>query len=266
MRNLFRNFLLGVATFAAVNAPMGLFAQSPEKLSTRPSVAAAAEHVRMVYVNALTGAIMPNLAVGPDEATSVRADVKAVPLVHAVDSSNRGVSERLVPLNMVNVTARHCAKYGVGHLAEHSAAWEIAVKLCDADETTAYYTHTDHNLRTNAGADWQAAVMGTTSAQPASCNYIAVSNDATAPAATDTTLASEIAANGLSRAQGTYAHTNGTSSYTIQKVFSATGTQASQKTALFNASSAGTMCFENTYTQVTVNNGDTLTVTWTVNI
>jgi hypothetical protein len=120
-------------------------------------------------------------------------------------------------------------------------------------------------LRTTAGGDWQASVMGNTAAPPATCNYIALSNDATAPAAGDTAVASEIASNGLSRSQGTYAHTNGTASFTIQKVFSATGTQASQKAGLLNAASTGTLCFENTYTQVTVNNGDTLTVTWTIN-
>jgi hypothetical protein len=128
-----------------------------------------------------------------------------------------------------------------------------------------------HNLRTTGGADWQASAMANTSAQPASCNYVAVTNDATAPAAGDCaagssacTLTSEISTNGLARAQGTYAHSNGTASYTVAKTFSASGTQASQKSGLFNASSSGTMCFEATYSAVTVNSGDTLTITWTV--
>lgn len=168
------------------------------------------------------------------------------------------VLERTVALNMVSVSARHCLKYAQNGVVD--------VLACAADPSTLYYSHTDHNLRTTAGGDWQSSVMGNTAAQPASCNYIAVSADATAPAAADTVLAGEISSNGLSRAIGTYAHSNGTASYTVQKVFSATGTQASQKTGLFNASSSGTMCFENTYTSVTVNNGDTLTVTWTINI
>jgi len=130
---------------------------------------------------------------------------------------------------------------------------------------TEFYRELTHNIRTTAGGDWQASVMGNTSAPPATCNYIAVTNDASAPAAGDSSLASEIAANGLSRAIGTYAHTAGTASYTISKTFSASGTQASQKTGLFNASGAGTMCFEASYTAVTVNNGDSLTVTWTIN-
>lgn len=161
--------------------------------------------------------------------------------------------ESLVSKNRVSVQARHCQKY-VGNFS-----------ACAADPSTLFYDHEDHNLRTTAGGDWQASVMGNTSAPPATANYIALSNDATAPSAADTSVAAEIVSNGLSRAQGVYAHTNGTASYTIQKVFNATGTQASQKTGLLNASSVGTLVFENTYTQVTVNNGDTLTVTWTIN-
>ena len=125
----------------------------------------------------------------------------------------------------------------------------VVARHADGSE---FYRELTHNIRTTAGGDWQASVMGNTSAPPATCNYIAVTNDASAPAAGDTTLASEIAANGLTRAQGTYAHTGGTASYTISKTFSASGTQASQKTGLFNASGSGTLCFEATYTAVTV--------------
>lgn len=179
-------------------------------------------------------------------------------LVLAIASiGSAGVGERLVLQNQVNIQARHCQKYVGPHGLDYTS--------CLADPRTIFFDETNHNLRTTAGGDWQASVMGNTSAPPATGNYIAVSNDAAAPAAGDTTLASEITTNGLARAQGTYAHTASTASYTIQKVFSATGTQASQKTGLFNASSVGTMIFENTYTQVTVNNGDTLTVTWTIN-
>lgn len=163
--------------------------------------------------------------------------------------------------NDVNIAWRHCQAYENAQ----GVVDELGAAMCAGDARTLFKSETRHNLRTNAGGDWQASVMANTSAPPATCNYIALSNDSTAPAPSDTSVASEIAANGLSRAQGTYAHTTGTSSFTVQKVFSATGTQASQKAGLLNASSSGTLCFENTYTQVTVNNGDTLTVTWTVN-
>lgn len=165
----------------------------------------------------------------------------------------RSVVETLPPpVHPVLLEWRHCQNYIVKGILNY--------ERCARNPGTLFKSELTHNLRTNAGADAQASQMGNTSTQAASCNYIALTNDSAAPSATDTTLASEITTNGLGRAQGTYAHTTGTAVFTVQKVFSATGTQASQKTGLFNASSVGTMCFEAAYTTVTVNNGDTLTV------
>ena len=100
------------------------------------------------------------------------------------------------------------------------------------------------NLRTNAGIDWQANVMGATSAPPAQANWIALSSDVAAPAATDTVLASEFTTLGLSRAQATFAHTTGQTNFTLTKTFTATGTATVAKAAIFNASTSGTMVFE----------------------
>ena len=98
-------------------------------------------------------------------------------------------------------------------------------------------------------------------------NYIALSNDAAAPAATDTTLTGELTSNGLNRQQGTVSHTVGTNQTTVQKVFTFTGgTQAVQKSALFNLSSSGIMAHEVQFTQRTLNTNDTLTVTYSISI
>lgn len=123
------------------------------------------------------------------------------------------------------------------------------------------------NLRTNGGADWQADVMGKTT-QPAPAQWIALTTNTGAPAAGDTVLTGEISTGGLARAQGTYTHTNGTTSYKITYTFTATATQtAVHKAGLFNASTAGTMVFEtNLSSDATLASGDTLTVEWTVNI
>jgi hypothetical protein len=124
-------------------------------------------------------------------------------------------------------------------------------------------------MRTNAGADFQAAVMGGTSAQPAQANYMGLSTDATAPGATDTTLASELTASGLGRAQATYAHTASSGTYTLSKTFtSADATPRTiQKIGVFNASSAGTLVFETALpSPPTLVSGDQLTVTETVSI
>ena len=130
-----------------------------------------------------------------------------------------------------------------------------------------------HNLRTTGGADWQANAMGTTGSQPAAATYIALTNDSASPAAGDCaagssacTLPSEITGNGCGRAQGTYAHSNGTTSWSTSHTWTATGAQQVQKAGMFNASSSGTMAFEASFSQVTLANTDTLTVTWTVSI
>lgn len=124
-------------------------------------------------------------------------------------------------------------------------------------------------LRTDAGKDFQSAVMGTTGAQPAPANYIGLTEDATAPAAGDTTLTGELAGNGLGRAQATYAHTTGASTYTLTKTFtSSDGTARTiRKAGVFNAAANGTMVFETAVTNPPVlQSGDQLTLTETVTI
>ncbi len=123
------------------------------------------------------------------------------------------------------------------------------------------------NLRTTAGLDWQADVMGNAS-QPVSARWIGLTTNATAPAAGDTALTGEITTGGLGRAAGTYAHTAAATSYTISNTFTATATHtAVAKAGLFTATTAGTLAFETLLsTTATLASGDTLAVTWTVNI
>jgi len=152
---------------------------------------------------------------------------------------HRGIEESAnrVP-NMVHIVARH-------------------------KDGTVFYDQWVHNLRTNAGINWQYGQMAGTTA--AVCTYIALSNDSGTPAATDTSVASEITTNGLARALATAAHTTNATSYTLSYTFTATGSQSAQKAGMLNASSAGTLCFENTFTAVSMVSGDTLAVTWTIN-
>lgn len=127
-------------------------------------------------------------------------------------------------------------------------------------------------MRTNVGSDHQARVMADTASNGtgtcAPANYIALSTDTTAVAASDTTLAGELTANGLGRAQATYAHTTGASSYSLTKVFTSTDvtSRTVSKIGIFNASSVGILVFEANVTPQVVNNGDTLTVTETISI
>ncbi|MEW6605217.1 MAG: hypothetical protein AB1351_11105 [Thermoproteota archaeon] len=130
------------------------------------------------------------------------------------------------------------------------------------------YHYEDHNLITNAGRNFIAAELGDNdTASTSVAEFIALSTDNTAPAASDTTLAGEITTNGLQRAQGTYAHTVDADSWTISNTFQATGNHTGvQKAGLFTASSSGTMMAENTFSSVNLASGDQLTITWTIDL
>jgi hypothetical protein len=125
-----------------------------------------------------------------------------------------------------------------------------------------------HNLILNVGrVQYHKQCFGTSGLSANGMNYIALSNDATAPAATDTTLTAEIAANGLSRAQGTVTLPTGSGNQTtVDKTFTATGAQACQKAALFDASSAGNMNHELLFTQRSLQTNDTIQVTYTLTL
>lgn len=99
-------------------------------------------------------------------------------------------------------------------------------------------------------------------------NFIGLSNDALTETAASTTLSSEIAANGLARAQGTITLPTGAGTQTtIAKTFTcATAPQAAQKAALFTASSGGIMGHVLAFTQRSLQIGDTLAVTFTITL
>lgn len=103
--------------------------------------------------------------------------------------------------------------------------------------------------------------------------YMGLTTNATAAGATDISLSEELSGSGWTRAQCTYAHTTGASTYTLTKTFtSADATPRTiNKMAIFNAlSNAGTaaqMIFESAITSPpTLVSGDTITVTETVTI
>lgn len=129
------------------------------------------------------------------------------------------------------------------------------------------FTETNSNLITNAGKDFIADQLGSTTPGTNGANYIALSSDATAPAATDTSLTGEITSGGLERAQGTYAHTAGTNTYTVTHTFTATASHTDvQKSGLFTAATGGVMMAENTFSAVNLLSGDQLQIEWTITI
>jgi hypothetical protein len=124
------------------------------------------------------------------------------------------------------------------------------------------------NLITNTGrVQIHTQVYGTTGLLTNGFNYIALTNDATAPAATDTVLASEITTNGLQRVQGVVTLPTGSGTMTtVANTFTYTGggSQGVQKTALFTAISSGVMCHEIAFTQRTLFTSDTIALTFTI--
>jgi hypothetical protein len=128
-------------------------------------------------------------------------------------------------------------------------------------------------LRTNAGRDFQANVMGyggaggagTGAMRPA--DYLGITSDNTAPDATRTTLPSEVSSGSLTRAQAIYAHTSGTASYTLTKTFTSDQPINVAKLGVFNAPSGGTMVFETLLNSpAPMQSGDQLALTETVTL
>ena len=120
-----------------------------------------------------------------------------------------------------------------------------------------------YNLLTNTGRVQLHTFMYGTSSRTNGFNYIALSNDGTAPAAGDTSLTAELSGNGLSRVQGTVTLPTGSGNVTgIAHTFTFVGSsQAVQKVALFDSASGGVMNHEILYTQRTLLTNDQLAVT-----
>lgn len=145
---------------------------------------------------------------------------------------------------------------------------EAKCQIPDPRDVTVVDEWEQDNLVTNAGRDflhlqgYQTTGLGTNG-----LNFIALTNTAITPAVGDTTLSGEIVTNGLSRAQGTVAHTGGTNTTTVAHTFTcATAAQACQGCALFTASSAGTMNHEFSFTQRSLQVADTITTTHSISL
>lgn len=145
----------------------------------------------------------------------------------------------------------------------------------DFDEKRGLFLYRDEdpveslNEITNAGRIQLHTFCYGTASRTNGLNYIGLSNDGTATAPADTALTSELSGNGLTRAQGTVTPPTGSGNQTtIQHVFTYTGggSQAVQKTALFDQASGGVMAHEILFTQRTLFTNDTLTVTFTLTL
>jgi len=126
------------------------------------------------------------------------------------------------------------------------------------------------NLVTNTGRVQLHNFCYGTTARSNGFNYIGITNDATAPAATDTSLIGELAVDGLGRAQGTVTLPTGTASITeVLHTFNYVGvaSQGVRKAALFNQVSGGVMNHEVLFsTPRTLLTNDNLVVTFLITL
>jgi hypothetical protein len=143
----------------------------------------------------------------------------------------------------------------------HVSTW---IQRAGEDEPTFWSHHA--GVLTTIGANWIEDQLGDSpSTSPA--DYISLSTSSSSPAAGWTQIVSEIASGGLSRAQGSYTST-GDGQWTIDYQWTASATHTDvQLTGLqYGASGDGNLLAADTFTPVTLNNGDKLTVTWTITV
>jgi hypothetical protein len=120
------------------------------------------------------------------------------------------------------------------------------------------------NLVTSAGKAGVASRINGSGGE-AAFTYIAMGTGTNAAAAGDTTLQTELAASGLSRANATASRvtttvTNDTAQ--LVQTFTVTGTVAVTESGVLNAGSSGTLLARQVFSAINVVNGDSLQITW----
>ena len=139
------------------------------------------------------------------------------------------------------------------------------------DPSRITYLKPSYNIRTSAGALWQAGVMGQAAGVPS--GYIALSTAVLSPLNADTTLASEITSGtnaGLARAAATYqayvapAVMGNAFTYQLYKLFTTSAAANVNSAGQLTASSLGTLFVEANFSAIAAlgQDNDQLGVTW----
>lgn len=133
--------------------------------------------------------------------------------------------------------------------------------ICHRSDGSVKWVVDTHNLVTSAGKAQLALLAGDASATP--FIYLAVGTSSTAPAIGQTTLGSELATSGLSRAAATVSRVTTTvanDTLQLQYMWTVSGsTQTIEEAGIFNASSVGTMLGRALTSSKTVVAGETVT-------
>lgn len=127
-----------------------------------------------------------------------------------------------------------------------------------------------YNLVTNTGRVQLHTFCYGTAPRTNGFNYVALSNNATPPAATDAILAGELSGNGLTRVQGIVTLPTGTGNATTilgNFIYTGVSPQGVQKAALFDLASGGVMNHEIAFaTPRTLIPNDSLVVSFSVTL
>ncbi len=161
------------------------------------------------------------------------------------------------PVFQENNLFRFLLKHGI--VSPH--AWKIPFLLGHWSDKKVV-----RNLVTTVGKALVAGLING-SGTPAAATYIAVGTGTNAANVADTTLQTESATAGLSRAAGTVSlvtTTTANDTAQILKSFSVTGTVAVTESGVLNAASVGTLLCRQVFSAINVVNGDTLQITWKV--
>jgi hypothetical protein len=152
-----------------------------------------------------------------------------------------------------------------------SFIWQATGKMwVEADGSYTIFWSRHAGVLTNDGKDWLEDQISDSPSAATIAKWIALTRNSHAPAAGDHRLWNEIdTAGGLDKVEGTYAST-GVGTWTVIKQFTAdTDYVAVQATGLHWTTTGmenGTMLCADTFTPVTLANGDKLTITWSLSI
>ena len=125
------------------------------------------------------------------------------------------------------------------------------------------------NLVVTDGKEEVARLISSASLSGDDFEYIAIGDNATAEAAGQTALSSEISSAGGERVAGYVSiQTTSVSNDTCQFVttYNFTASFTVQESGLFNHTSAGDMLCRQTFTALSVSSADALTVTWKIRV
>lgn len=164
------------------------------------------------------------------------------------------------------VASAYIGQIVIAEESTNAPVWGVVISNTTSVLTIDGWKNGDGTAGTTPGSTCNYQILPGT----APYRYMALTENASAPSASDTALTGEITSGGCGRALATAAHTLGTNTATLSKTFSVSGTfPAIHKVGLFQVSTASSSLLgfvAALNADANVVSGDSLAVTWTVTI